>query len=391
MKKTKITLIVLVLGIGILYLISDELFFGKTGIEPGTVVQDGIETPVEELGSYVVEEVVGGLEIPWGVAFTSPDRMLVTERPGRLRQVKNGQLVQDPLHVFDEVSSTGEEGLMSVLADPQYEQNRWIYLSYAYLKGEDMKVKVVRFRDEGVELVDELVVIDNVPAARFHAGCRLGFGPDGKLYITTGDALERDRAQELEFLGGKVLRVNRDGSIPADNPFEGSPVWSLGHRNSQGIDWHPETGELYSSEHGPSVFDGPSGGDEINRIVKGGNYGWPLVSHDESAEGLISPLIQFTPPEPPASLLVYSGRGIPSFKNNLFFGSLRGEGLMRLELDPEDPDRILLHEKLKEVNFGRIREVMEGPDGFIYFTTSNQDGRGSPAQNDDRIFRIRPL
>lgn len=251
-------------------------------------------------------------------------------------------------------------------------------------------MKVARFKDDGDKLSGETTIIDQIPAAQYHAGSRLGFGPDGKLYITTGDATDRQLAQDLDSLAGKILRVNRDGRIPSDNPFSESPVWSYGHRNPQGIAWHPETDELYSIEHGPSTFDGPPGGDEVNHIVKGGNYGWPLVSHERTREGTVSPLAIFTPAEAPASLLIYSGKSFPQFKNNLFFGALRGEGLMRLELDPNNPDKIISSKKLPEVRFGRIRAVTEGPDGFIYFSTSNRDGRGSPAASDDRIFRIRP-
>lgn len=340
---------------------------------------------------YEVEEFASNLEVPWSIAFTSPERMLVTERPGRLRVIEKGVLKEEPLHVFHEVSSTGEEGLMSITIDPNYERNRWIYLSLAYEKeDEGMKVKVLRFVDKQNRLEEESVIIDDLPAARFHAGCRLAFGPDGKLYVTVGDALNRQDAQDLESLAGKILRIDKDGSIPPGNPLNGY-IYSYGHRNPQGLAWHPETGDLYATEHGPSVFDGPAGGDEVNRIVAGGNYGWPLVSHDEKRDGTIPPLIQFTPAEPPGSLMIYSGENFPQFKHNLFYGSLKGEGLMRLILDPKDPNKISFNEKLPEVKFGRIRDVIEGPDGYIYFTTSNRDGRGNPAADDDRIFRIKPI
>jgi glucose/arabinose dehydrogenase len=351
------------------------------------------EAPASEpvIAEPIVEEFVSGLEIPWDMAFTSDERMLITERPGRLRVVNSGKLETEPLHTFPEVSSTGEEGLMSVELDPDYPKNKWIYLSMAYMNNGVMKVKVVRFTDSGNHLENETPIIDELPAARYHAGCRLAFGPDGKLYISVGDALERDQAQNLNTLNGKILRLNKDGSVPADNPFENSPIWSYGHRNPQGIDWNDENGEMYSTEHGPSTFDGPPGGDELNHIIKGGNYGWPLVSHDRTAEGTIPPMIQFTPAEPPGSVLVYSGKAFPQFKNNIFFGSLGGEGLLRLEINPNQPDKVLSHEKMPQVDFGRIRNVIEGPDGFIYFSTSNRDGRGSPASDDDHIFRIRPI
>ncbi len=245
-----------------------------------------------------------------------------------------------------------------------------------------MFVKVVRFKDgDSISIIT--TILDGIPAAQFHAGSELAFGPDGKLYITTGDATERELAQDKDSLAGKILRLSDDGSIPNDNPF-GTAVWSYGHRNPQGISWNSK-GELYETEHGPSGFDGPGGGDEVNKIEKGGNYGWPLVSHTKSLEGTISPLLVFTPAEAPASALIYSGKLFPQFKDNLFFGSLRGENLMRVTIENGNATG---HERLFLEEYGRIREVTEGPDGAIYFSTSNKDGRGSSAANDDRIFRV---
>lgn len=337
---------------------------------------------------YTIESFVEGLEVPWSIVFTSPDRILVTERPGRLRVIENGKLNPTPLKTFDEVVSDGEEGLMGLTLHPDYANNKLIYVSYAYDGAEDMTVKVVQYKDNGSSLSDEKIIIDNLPARQYHAGCRIRFGPDDKLYITTGDAGERHLAQEVDNLYGKILRINDDGTIPADNPFPGSPVWSLGHRNPQGIDWYPGTDVLYSTEHGPSGFDGPGGGDEVNVIVKGGNYGWPIVSHENSKEGMISPVLVFTPAEAPASGMFYSGDNLPQFKNNFFFGCLRGRGIIRVEVDPNDPSKVKSFEKMSSVNYGRIRDITQGPDGAIYFATSNQDGRGNPAKGDDKIYRI---
>jgi glucose/arabinose dehydrogenase len=314
---------------------------------------------------------------------------LVTERPGKIRVIEKGKLLPEPLYTFPEISETGEEGLLSMTLDPDYPQNHFLYLVVAVPKDGGIVDQVMRFLDTGTELADPSILIDNIPAARFHAGSRVAFGPDGKLYVSTGDATDKNLAQDKKSLAGKILRINADGGIPNDNPFSGSPVWSYGHRNPQGLAWHPDNGFLYESEHGPSGFDGPGGGDEVNLIEKGKNYGWPLVSHEEKRSGTEAPLIVFTPAEAPASLLVYSGRQFSEWRGNLFFGALKGEGLMRLVLDEQNPKRVVYYEKLKAVDFGRIREVMEGPDGFIYFTTSNRDGRGTPTSEDDRIFRIR--
>jgi len=338
--------------------------------------------------SYEVKLVADNLYVPWSIVFTDPDRILITERNGKLRIIQDGILSEKPLKVFEEVSSNGEEGLMGLALDPDYKDNKFIYLSYAYGGSDKMSVKVVRYKDEGDRLSDEKTIMDGLPAERYHAGCRLSFGPDGKLYITTGDAGERKLAQDINTLYGKILRINPDGTIPADNPFPDSPVWSYGHRNPQGIDWYPGTDILYSTEHGPSGFDGPGGGDEVNIIVKGGNYGWPVVSHKESKEGMISPVLEFTPAIAPASGMFYRSDSIPQFKNNYFFGCLRGSGIIRVEIDKNDPSRIISNEMLAEVNFGRIRDITQGPDGAIYFSTSNRDGRGSIREGDDKIYKI---
>ena len=342
-----------------------------------------------EAENYQIEAFVTNLEVPWDMVFTSEKRMLITERPGRVRVVENGILKAEPLLKLSNVYTEYEDGLMSIELDPNYEENKWVYLSWTPQIGKGVGLKIARFTDTGDQLTEEKVIFENLPAAIMHSGSRIRFGPDEKLYITLGDALKRKQAQNLEVFNGKILRINKDGSIPEDNPFANSPIWSYGHRNPQGIAWNPETGELFESERGPSVFDGPAGGDEINHIVKGGNYGWPLVSHDEKREGTIAPLIQFTPAQPPGSLLVYSGKLFPEFKNNLFFGSLAGEGLIRITLDENDPNKISTWEKMENINLGRIRNVIEGPDGSIYFSTSNRDGRGNPTEKDDQIFRMK--
>ena len=188
-------------------------------------------------------------------------------------------------------------------------RSRFVYLAYAYDSPDGPRVRVSRFRDDGASLSGRTVIIEGIPAARNHAGCRIRFGPDGKLYVTTGDATDRKIAQDLKSLGGKTLRLNPDGSIPADNPFPGSPVFSYGHRNAQGIDWDPRTGLQYQTEHGPSGFDGPGGGDEVNLVETGKNYGWPVVHHRESAAGMVSPLLEYTPAVAPAGRVLLDREG----------------------------------------------------------------------------------
>jgi glucose/arabinose dehydrogenase len=335
-----------------------------------------------------VETVVTGLEVPWSIAFTSAARILVTERPGRVRVVENGVLRAAPLAVISDVESRGETGLMGLTLAPDYEKSRFLYVSYGYAVPGGIRVRVVRFHDDGTGLSQRKVILEGLPAARFHAGCRLRFGPDGKLYVTTGDATTREIAQKLDSLGGKTLRLNPDGTTPADNPFPGSPVFSYGHRNSQGLDWQPGTGLQFQTEHGPSGFDGPGGGDEVNIVEKGKNYGWPVVHHKMSHEGMVSPLLEFTPAIAPSGASFVTGSKLPAFKGDFLFACLIGERLMRVRLDPANPRRVLDTEPFFVQEYGRLREVQNGPDGAIYFTTSNRDGRGSVRRGDDRILRL---
>lgn len=344
---------------------------------------------IDQIVDFKVESVAQGLQVPWSLVFTSKNRILVTERPGRIRVIENGNLLPQPIKTFA-VSNQSEEGLMGMVADPDYDKNKYIYLCLAYGESEPIFDKVVRVTDKGNELGDDLVIFDKIPAAEFHAGCRLRFGPDKKLYISTGDARQKDKAQDLNFLGGKFLRLNSDGTIPIDNPIAGSPVYSYGHRNPQGFDWHPVTGMLVATEHGPSGNDGPGGGDELNIIKPNQNYGWPEISHQKTKVGLISPLLEWTPAIAPASGMFYRGSVFPQFTNNYFFGMLRGAGIVRVVFDEQNPDKVLKTEKLPGINAGRIRDLVEGPDGFIYFTTSNMDGRGRANDGDDHLFRLVP-
>lgn len=350
-----------------------------------------IATSPQTNTEFKVEKVVGGLEVPWSIVWAPDGRMIFTERPGRLRVVENGALRQKPLFVVTDVEPSGESGLMSVELHPQFATNRFLYLSYAYSSG-GTQVRVVRFRETPEGLVDRKVIIENIPAAQFHAGCRIRFGPDGKLYITTGDATKRDLAQRLDSLAGKTLRLNDDGAVPQDNPFAGQKearpeIWSVGHRNAQGLDFQPGSNLMFQTEHGPSNFDGPPGGDEVNIVEKGKNYGWPTIHHNQTRAGLESPLIEYTPACAPASGMFYSGSAFPRFKGNYFLGCLRGERLIRVVLDGRS---VVSQEDLIK-DYGRIRDVAEGPDGFLYFSTSNKDGRGKAASDDDRIMRLVPV
>ena len=335
-----------------------------------------------------VETFVSGLEVPWSLAFTSPTRLLVTERPGRVRVVENGVLRPKPLAVIADVEAGGESGLMGMTLAPDYARSRHVFLAYAYDAARGSEVRVVRYRDDGDALSDRTLIFEKIPAARNHAGCRVRFGPDGKLYVTTGDATDREIAQDPKSLGGKTLRLNPDGTIPGDNPFPGSPVYSLGHRNAQGLDWEPRSGLQFQTEHGPSGFDGPGGGDEVNIVEAGKNYGWPIVHHRESRAGLVSPLLEYTPAVAPAGASFSRGELLRSFQGDFFFATLRGEKLIRVRPDPANPRRVAETEDLLTGVYGRLRDVVSGPDGALYVATSNRDGRGNPRAGDDRVLRV---
>ena len=351
-----------------------------------------VESTAESQVSFRVETVVGHLEVPWSIVWAPDGRMLFTERVGRVRVYQNGRLQPEPLFIVPDVEPTGESGLMSIALHPQFAGNRLLYLSYAY-KGDGQRVRVVRYRETSGGLSERTIIIDNIPAAQFHAGCRLRFGPDGKLYITTGDATQSELAQRLDSLAGKTLRLNDDGTAPPDNPFVGqtntrSEIWSYGHRNSQGLDWQPVTNVMFQTEHGPSGSDGPGGGDEVNIVEKGKNYGWPVIHHRETHPGMEAPLLEYTPACAPASAMFYRGAVFPQFRGNFFFGCLRGTRIIRVVLDGR---RVISQEDLLAGKYGRIRDIAEGPDGYLYFSTSNRDGRGSPTTDDDRIIRLVPV
>lgn len=338
---------------------------------------------------FRVETVVANLEVPWSIVFDREGNMYFTERSGNLQVVWKGQTQPTLIARVDEVVHQGEGGLMGLALHPDFEANKQLYLSYTFRFKGNLANRVVRYTLRKGELTGKKIIVPYLPGSAVHNGCRLRFGPDGKLYVTTGDAANREIAQDPASLGGKILRLNDDGSIPADNPSPSSPVYALGMRNPQGIDWHPVAGVLFQTEHGPSGFDGPGGGDEVNIVDRGKNYGWPIIHHREQKEGYIAPLLEYTPAVAPASGMFYSGKAFPGFINNFFFGCLRGTRIQRIVLDSGNPRVVAGEEPLILGEFGRIREVAEGPEGAIYFSTSNTS-RGRPTPDDDRILRIVP-
>ncbi|MFM9905919.1 MAG: PQQ-dependent sugar dehydrogenase [Pyrinomonadaceae bacterium] len=341
---------------------------------------------------FRVEVVATGLEVPWGFAWLPNKDLLVTERPGRVRIVEKGKLRAEPVFTVPDVEPTGESGLMDISLHPDFAKNGFIYLVYSY-NTDGKKVKVVRYKYAGGKFTEAKVIIDGIPGAPNHSGSRCRFGPDGRLYVTTGDSTDWLLAQKLDSLAGKTLRLNDDGTVPQDNPFIKTPgarteIWTYGNRNPQGIAFQPGSNLMFETEHGPSFFEGKgSGGDEVNILEKGKNYGWPEIHHTETRAGMESPLLEYSPACAPGSAMFYNASVFPAFKGNFFFGCLRGAKIIRVVLDGR---KVVSQENLLTNSYGRIREMAEGPDGYIYFATSNRDGRGTSAKDDDRIMRIVP-
>jgi glucose/arabinose dehydrogenase len=283
---------------------------------------------------------------------------------------------------------------MGLALDPDFATDPWVYVCYTFDKDGQSQNRISRLREVDGHGQDEEILLDAFPGASVHDGCRLKIGPDGNLYATTGDAAGRSRAQDLESLAGKILRLNRDGSIPIDNPFgDHSLVWTYGHRNPQGLAFDPLSGALFATEHGPSGEVGIGANDEVNIVVAGGNYGWPAIVGAPGVEPYRDPLLLYpNRAVPPAGATFYQGSSVPTWQGNLLFTSLGGQHLQRIVLD-QSRNQVVDIERLFEIApssgvYGRLRDVVEGPDGALYVATSNRDGRGSPRQDDDKILRL---
>ncbi len=327
----------------------------------------------EELSAAPYAVLATGLEIPWSLDFLPDERIVVTERPGRVRLLTPQQgLLPEPLLVVEEVVHRGEGGLLGVAVHPEFEHNRLIYLYYTYQGAQGLANKVVAYALQGESLTEPRTVIEGIPGAPTHNGGRIRFGPDGMLYVATGDAEAPRLSQEVTSLAGKILRLRDNGTIPTDNPFADSPVYSYGHRNPQGLAWDDE-GNLWSSEHGAR------GHDEINRIEAGRNYGWPVIQGNEEAQGMERPVLH-------SGTDTWAPSGADVLGGTMYFAGLRGRALYAFNLDPDDPQ---LRSYL-EGDFGRLRDVVRGPQGRLYLLTSNRDGRGVPTGRDDLLVVIDP-
>lgn len=376
----KILLIVIVLVI-ITFIFRDSLseyFFNPqdTQLDIGAQLGDADNKNEDQDSGPRVKIIAEELEVPWDMVFLPSGDLLVTERPGRLKVIDPDGVIKLSLDLRD-VNARGEGGLLGVVLHPNFDENNFLYLYLGTSVNGGIVNRVDRYVFNGEELSQKKLIINNIPGAFYHDGGRMAFGPDGMLYITTGDAGNSDLAQDPSSLAGKILRVKDNGDVPEDNPF-GNEVYSYGHRNSQGITWDDQ-GRLWSTEHGRSGIE--TGLDELNLIEKGNNYGWPIIEGDEEREGMIGPVAHSGPDETwaPASVAFLDG--------SIFFAGLRGESLYEAKFSPGGEfENIVVHYR---EDFGRLRTVIVGPDGYLYVSTSNRDGRGGVNEGDDKIIQVR--
>lgn len=345
-------------------LFSDE---NKTSIQTGSklTAQSSGESRVNLSNTKIIAE---NLEVPWALVFLPDRSLLVTQRTGQILLFSEDGSAKEVIAILDDVLVSGEGGLLGITIHSDFRVNNYIYLYYTYSSTQANTLnRVVRYKFSDKKLRDRTIIVDDIPGASNHNGGRLKFGPDRFLYITTGDAQNPSLAQDKNSLAGKILRVTDEGKAPLDNPF-GNLVYSYGHRNAQGLAWD-QNNQLWATEHGPSAQD------ELNKIEKGGNFGWPEITGDKHKAGMISPVIQSGLDTWAPAGLLYSG-GV------FYFAGLRGQALYSFNPATGELDNYFKNQ------FGRIREAVLGPDNKIYLSTSNRDGRAIPKQGDDKIIKI---
>lgn len=335
----------------------------------------------------ILNSIGDGLKEPWGMAFLPDGRILVTEKSGKLRIVENGKLLPTPVSGVPKVVDSGQGGLLDVVLHPKYAENGWIYLSYSGKGDGGVGTEVIRAKLKDNALVNSETIFRQAPklSGGNHFGSRIVFDRAGYLYITMGDRGEQDRAQKLNQHVGKIVRLHDDGSVPKDNPFAGNrealpEIFSYGHRNAQGAALNPNTGSIWAHEHGPQ------GGDEINILKAGTNYGWPVITYGVNyftgtkigegtqKTGMAQPLYKWVPSIAPSGMAFYTGDAYPSWKGSLFVGALKFQTLVKLSLDG---DKITKEERLFE-GIGRVRDVRQGPDGLLYILAG------------DRLLQLQP-
>ena len=330
-----------------------------------------VPVATSSLDSKDVRTVTANISTPWAIAFLPDGDLLVTERSGQVQRIgENGATYR-----VAGVRETSEGGLLGIALHPEFDSNQYVYLYSTTNETGTLTNRVERYTLQGESLQDRTVILADIPASSNHDGGALAFGPDDKLYITTGDAGNENSAQDTNSLAGKILRINDDGTVPSDNPF-GNAVWSYGHRNPQGIAWDDQQ-QLWSTEHGPSGTQ--TGRDELNLIEKGANYGWPIITGDETREDMKTPVAQSGTDD------TWAPAGLAYANGSLYFAGLRGQSLYQAKIN--DDNKVTLSRHFSG-EYGRLRAVVVRGDE-LYFSTSNRDGRGSPAENDDRLLSIK--
>jgi glucose/arabinose dehydrogenase len=366
-----------------------------------TVAVSGQTSSRSALHDYRVVTVVDGLIQPWSIAFLPGGDALITERPGRLRILRQGKLLPQPVEGIPKVFHSGQGGLLEVMPHPNFASNRLLYISYSKpgATDADSRTALIRARFENDKLTQVQEIFDAVSKGRGHYSGKIAFDKNGYLFLSLGDRqvppegnLEAHPAQDLSNHHGKIVRLHDDGRVPADNPFVSRTgakpeIWSYGHRNVQGLAIHPETGDLWADEHGPQ------GGDEVNLIQPGKNYGWPVIGYGVNyqtglaihsgthRQGMEQPIRVWVPSIGISGLMIYTGDKFPQWRGNLFIGGMAGQQLSRLTLDGQ---RVINEETLVQQR-GRIRDIRQGPDGHIYLVTDDRDGKPTP------VLRVEPV
>jgi len=375
MKKSVITLpllLILLIIIGCSKKSESQLYIGSTEVDSTTLIS--------------------GLDTPWEILWGPDNYLWFTERKGTVSRLNPGNGQRNVILTIPDVFEYGEGGLLGMALHPDFQNDPAVYLVYNYTSGSSIKERLVKYNWNGSELTNAETLIENISANSYHNGSRLVFGPDGKLYMSTGDAGNTSNSQNMNSLSGKILRINQDGSIPADNPFPDSYIWALGLRNTQGLVFSPE-GILYGSEHGPDTDD------EINLLEQGRNYGWPSVAGfcnlpSETTfcteNNVREPLAAWTPTLAVAGLVYYNHTDIPEWQHSLLMTSLKAGKLVSLKLSA-DGLSVISQDEWFVNHYGRLRDVCISPGGSLYIAVSNRDGRGTPRPGDDRIVEIKAV
>ncbi|MEK4495454.1 PQQ-dependent sugar dehydrogenase [Ureibacillus sp. FSL W8-0352] len=334
--------------------------------QPPKVAETAVHQTIETTANIQIEEIASNLQIPWSIEKIG-DIFYLSERRGNIVKVENGNIERQEVHFEKRLSSAAEAGFLGFVLAPDFSQTNEAYGYYTYEDEFGQYNRIVRLKLNENRWTEEEILLDKIPSGRVHHGGRLKIGPDGMLYATTGDALRSSIAQDVNSLGGKILRIQLDGSIPSDNPLPNSYAFSYGHRNPQGLTWVSD-GTMYASEHGNQAND------EINRIEKGENYGWPIIEGTEQRDGMISPLFTSGPNK------TWAPSGMDYFDNKLYVAALRGNAILEFNLNTMEQKEVVN-------NLGRIRDILIEGD-YLYFITNNADGRGNPRENDDKLYRL---